>query len=128
MLNGKAGQTEKAFEIIDEIFKITKSINDEDRIQKVMINLTEATQDLKITALESRKLISEFHAGSGDKLNDSMKRLDSILTKIDKGEGTLGALINDPSVHERLKVILGTENHRQSIQSLIRDSIKNDKN
>lgn len=35
-------------------------------------------------------------------LNETNQRLTSILTKIDKGKGTLGKLVNDPSLYTHL--------------------------
>ena len=47
----------------------------------------------------------------GDKLArhllSSVERLDSILTKIDKGEGTIGALVNDPAMYQDLQDLTG---------------------
>lgn len=40
-------------------------------------------------------------------LLSSVERLDSILTKIDKGEGTIGALVNDPRVYRDLQDLTG---------------------
>lgn len=40
-------------------------------------------------------------------LRSAAERLESVLRKIDEGEGTLGALLNDPTVYEDLKLVLG---------------------
>jgi phospholipid/cholesterol/gamma-HCH transport system substrate-binding protein len=127
MLSGKASSAEKAFEIVDEVYKIVKSMNSENRMDRLMSNLVESSTDLKLTASEGRKMMTDLRGSSSDKVQDAIKRLDSILAKIDRGDGSLGALINDPSVHDRLKAMLGTDSHKQAIQSLIRDSIKSDK-
>jgi phospholipid/cholesterol/gamma-HCH transport system substrate-binding protein len=37
-----------------------------------------------------------------DKLNDVVTKLDSILTRADNGEGTLGQLVRNPSVYNNL--------------------------
>ena len=46
-------------------------------------------------------------------------RLDSILTKIDEGEGTLGALVNDPTVYEDIKILVGGARRSALVRSLI---------
>ena len=40
-------------------------------------------------------------------VRSAAERLESIFRKIDEGEGTLGALLNDPTVYEDLKLVLG---------------------
>ncbi|MCG8589916.1 MAG: MlaD family protein [Proteobacteria bacterium] len=47
-------------------------------------------------------------------------RLNSILSKIDQGEGTFGLLLNDPSVYEDLKQLLGGAQRSTVVRSLIR--------
>jgi phospholipid/cholesterol/gamma-HCH transport system substrate-binding protein len=44
--------------------------------------------------------------------------------KLDRGEGTLGALINDPSVHNQLKAMLGGSPRKNHVKSLLRTSIE----
>lgn len=67
-------------------------------------NLAVLTTDLS----KDKGLIHEITRGtSGQKLNSSLTHLDNILKKVDSGEGTLGALMNDPTVYEDIKNILG---------------------
>lgn len=47
-------------------------------------------------------------------------RLNSILAKIDRGEGTLGLLLNDPTLYEELKLLVGGANRSTVVRSLIR--------
>ena len=46
-------------------------------------------------------------------------RLNSILDKIDRGDGTLGLLLNDPTLYEELKVLVGGANRNTIVRSLI---------
>ena len=46
-------------------------------------------------------------------------RLNSILDKIDRGEGTLGLLLNDPTLYEELKVLVGGANRSTVVRTLI---------
>jgi phospholipid/cholesterol/gamma-HCH transport system substrate-binding protein len=48
-----------------------------------------------------------------------------ITTKINSGEGTLGAVINDPTVYEDLKEILGNIKRNRVLRELVRMSISN---
>ena len=63
-------------------------------------------------------------ATSNDRVVKTMNRVDSILEKIDSGQGTLGALINDKSLHVRLKSLLGAGEKQQQVKSIIRSSVE----
>jgi phospholipid/cholesterol/gamma-HCH transport system substrate-binding protein len=47
-------------------------------------------------------------------------RLNSILAKIDRGEGTLGLILNDPTLYEELKLLVGGANRSGVIRTMIR--------
>lgn len=61
-----------------------------------------AEQDLLLEALE---------AGS---------HLNSILTKIDRGEGSIGLMLNDPTLYEEFKLLVGGANRSAVVRALIR--------
>lgn len=46
-------------------------------------------------------------------------RLNSILAKIDRGEGSLGLLLNDPTLYEELKLLVGGANRSTVVRGLI---------
>jgi phospholipid/cholesterol/gamma-HCH transport system substrate-binding protein len=123
IISEKGGEATKIFDIIDEIHRLTKIINADGRSEKIITNLVEASQNFKQTADETKKLVAELRGENPAKVREAVNHLNNVLAKIDKGEGTLGALINDPTLHERLKVIIGADSRKQSIQSLIRNSI-----
>ena len=56
------------------------------------------------------------------RLLDAGARLNSILAKIDTGEGTLGLLLNDPTLYEDLKRLLGGAQRSAVVRTLIRMS------
>jgi phospholipid/cholesterol/gamma-HCH transport system substrate-binding protein len=47
-------------------------------------------------------------------------RLNSILAKVDRGEGTMGLLLNDPSLYEDLKRLIGGAERSRAVRTLIR--------
>ena len=47
-------------------------------------------------------------------------RLNSILAKIDRGEGTFGLLLNDPTLYEELKLLVGGANRSAVVRAMIR--------
>lgn len=58
-------------------------------------------------------------------LGQSAADIKSITGKIKSGEGTLGAVVNDPSVYEDLKEILGNIKRNAVLRNLVRMSISN---
>ena len=123
-LAARGSEATKIFDILEEVKILLKTVNANNRTDKIMTNMTEASQSLKLTADEARKLIAELRGPHPEKWNDSMMKLNNILAKIDKGEGTLGALINDPSLHEQLKNLLGGSSRKKYMKSLIQTSIE----
>jgi phospholipid/cholesterol/gamma-HCH transport system substrate-binding protein len=128
ILSEKSDQAKKVFDIIDELHKVSSALNQEDRFAKMVKNLSEASASMKDLAEESRVMVKELRQSSSPKIKDSLARMDRILEKIDKGEGTLGALINDRSLHESIKGMVGSPDKRKNMRSLIRTSIEKSEN
>lgn len=57
-------------------------------------------------------------------LSQILKSARNVLEKIDKGQGTLGALINDPELYHRLNVLLGRRPNNNYLRELSRKSQK----
>jgi phospholipid/cholesterol/gamma-HCH transport system substrate-binding protein len=70
-------------------------------------------------------------SGSADELmkdlSSAVKSVNNIVKKVERGEGSLGGIINDPTVYEDLKVILGGAKRSKTIKGLIRYTIKKKK-
>lgn len=66
---------------------------------------------------DSRVLLTDLGQAAAD--------IKSLTTKINKGEGSLGAIINDPTVYEDLKEILGNVKRNRVLRELVRFSISN---
>ncbi len=125
VLSKKGNQTEKIFDAFDELYYIAKAINSNDRPNRIVSNIFDITENIKSVSWETRKLLSETRNQHLLRLKESLDHLDSILVKLDQGSGTLGSLINDPAIYERLKVILGMDRRQRSIQSLIQSTVEN---
>ena len=102
------------------------------------VSLDDLIQKLSYTASSLNTIVGK---GAGDlvenlsvasaSLDDLMKELSSIaqsinniVKKVEKGEGSLGGIINDPTVYEDLKVILGGAKRSEAIKGVIRYTIK----
>lgn len=60
-----------------------------------------------------------------DDLARSATSLKNITARVDKGEGSLGAIINDPTAYEDLKTILGNVKRNRLLRELVRLTISN---
>lgn len=52
-------------------------------------------------------------------LRDASARLDSVLRKIDEGQGTLGLLVSDPTLYDDLKLLVGGAQRSVVVRSLV---------
>lgn len=109
IIGEKGKETEKIFEIIAETHVLLKSINEANRVGKIMNNLEAGTSSFKRVA---------------DRADGSFEKLDKILVKIEKGEGTLGALITDSSIHDQIKTMLGGSQRKSHVKTMLRKSIE----
>lgn len=57
-------------------------------------------------------------------LRESMSHLKSIMTKVDNGQGTIGALINDASLYDDVKTLIGGANRSRVLKYFIRKSVE----
>ncbi|MFL5784082.1 MAG: MlaD family protein [Bacteriovoracaceae bacterium] len=84
-------------------------------IQKASANLEVITKELK-----------EAHIGTMVKsVNTSMGSVERIMSRIEKGPGTMNSLIFDDSLHDDLRGLLGGAQRNKVIKYFIRESIKN---
>ncbi|MCM2277277.1 MAG: MlaD family protein [Oligoflexia bacterium] len=73
---------------------------------------------------------------ASDKLNRELdelrlkkisRNLEGILEKINNGQGTLGALVNDPGLYDDAKKLVGEANRNRVLRNLVRQSIRDAK-
>lgn len=119
-------EIEKVFDILNEMHILMKRINGEERSEHVMSNLVESSHGLKDVLDQTKELVLDLRTNMAKNkdMTRSLRHLSSIMEKIDKGEGTLGALVNDPSLHSSLKNIFGGSPRTRHLKSLIRSSIQ----
>ncbi len=132
VLSEKGDRATAVFDILENLQKITQSLLIENRMAKIPAQAELALQQMTITLTEASKLIQDLRGKKDDASTSKMARmvdkLDKIVERIDRGEGTLGALINDSTIHDQLKSLLGGQNSTLQTRSLLRNSIKHQEN
>lgn len=59
-----------------------------------------------------------------DRALQAAARLDDVLEKIDEGQGTLGLLVNDPTLYDDLKVLVGGAQRSLVVRTLVRLAVE----
>ncbi|NCN95701.1 MAG: MCE family protein, partial [Bdellovibrionales bacterium] len=80
-------------DVIEQLNVLLKNLNHENNSQKLIKNLTKGSQS-----------VDQFFATAE---GQTLVRLNSILKKIDEGDGTLGELINDKRIYKKIMGFLG---------------------
>jgi phospholipid/cholesterol/gamma-HCH transport system substrate-binding protein len=94
---------------IEGVSRATRDLDQ--RIAKVSKNLDEAIDAVKGMAQENKGPLKSDIQKIGDVLDDlkeSVRLLRQSLEKIDKGEGTVGKLIQDPELYDKAKTTLAS--------------------
>jgi phospholipid/cholesterol/gamma-HCH transport system substrate-binding protein len=79
---------------------------------------------LNIIADNLVSLTAQLKAGkSGEKISGAVAHMEEILRKVRAGEGSLGALINDPTVYEDIKAMTGGAKRSAVLQYFMRQFI-----
>jgi len=109
LLTSKSSDLESIGELVKELSVLLKNVNANDRSATLMENLALISRNLKtLTGEPSAKA--------------TLKHLESVLSKVDQGKGTLGRLINDPTVHERILDLLGESKRNRFLKPLLQES------
>lgn len=98
-------------EVIRELSVLMKSINEKDRSARLMESLASTSKNLDGLT-------------SNPQLKKSLNHLNNILRKVDEGDGTLGRLINDPALHEKILQLMGDSPRNRYLKPLIQNSIR----
>lgn len=90
--------------------RILKQLEKGNRLDSITINLQKISHDLaQVTQDPEMKSLPKVS-----------KQLQEILSKINNGTGTLGALVNDPSLYDDVRSIVGGANRNRILRNLVR--------
>ncbi|MBF0491313.1 MAG: MCE family protein [Deltaproteobacteria bacterium] len=137
---------EKSFGLLDQVQKIVGNVDgmiQDVKTKKSLVNAllydpkgAQAVSDLAGTIASTQKLIHGFEkenlakkfSASAKNIQSMTQNFSEVSAKIEKGEGSLGGLIADPTVYYDLKTLLGKANRSALIKAVIRHTMsKNEK-
>lgn len=125
MISSQASEIDRVFSILKKLDQILTDVNGEGQVKEMMTGFKDTAGELKLIAKDLRSVTKSFNDNqTGTEISIAAKRLNNVLDKIDKGEGTLGALINDSSLHDSLKRLLGAKSYNNTLKAVIRTSIQ----
>ena len=113
----KSSDLSNVVEVVNELNTLLKNLNQDGRSRVMMDNMITASAQFKALMSDARESLNK------DKMRELIAHMSNIMTKLDKGDGSLGALINDPTLHQRLTSLLGDSPRRQFLKPLIRETI-----
>lgn len=117
LLASKGAEFGQIIEVIKEVRQLFANMNSDGKSAKLMTNLVTTTENLSAFLVEGRETFRLLRT-------ETIAPMASVMKKVDKGQGTLGALINDPSLHNRISGFFGEAPRNKFLKPLIRDSIQ----
>ncbi|MBI4512961.1 MAG: MCE family protein [Gemmatimonadetes bacterium] len=110
-LHGVAAEFRKAAEALHGVLRTNAPLVETmvERLNRSAAGLEQvaAGPDLQAAA-QSLAATSESLRTLAEGLSGSAQRLESILAKVDRGEGSLGQFVNDPGLYEDLRALAGS--------------------
>lgn len=107
---------------------ISKQFQEGGDFKEVMKNLNILIKNLNVLTTDVHKqkgvLNALVYGSGGPKLDASLTSLSQIMKKVENGDGTLGSLINDPTVYEDLKSLLGGAKRSNVLKYFMRSFIE----
>lgn len=117
LIASKGAEFGQIIEVIKEVRTLFANMNSDGKSAKLMSNLVTTTENLSSFLVEGRETFRLLRT-------EAIGPMASVMKKVDKGQGTLGALINDPSLHNRISGFFGEAPRNKFLKPLIRDSIQ----
>jgi phospholipid/cholesterol/gamma-HCH transport system substrate-binding protein len=116
-LSSKGEQFAKITTSIEEMGKLLESLNSGDKPNALMQNMVGGSAEFRGLMTEARETFRVLRT-------ETLPTVNNVLRKVDQGQGSLGALINDPSLHTRLQDLVGAKPRNRYIKEMLRESIQ----
>jgi phospholipid/cholesterol/gamma-HCH transport system substrate-binding protein len=122
-----SGRAEHAVASVDEILSqtdVTGALKNIERAAGELAQITSAVRTGK--GLAHNLIFEEDRSRLNENLTAVSQSLRTAADDLDKGRGTLGALLKDPTIYQDLKIILGNVKRSRMLRSLVRFTIAAD--
>lgn len=100
---------------LDRLLQAFESAN---RSELFFDGMAKTAKNLEITTQRLNEQLDRM------KLADAVNHLSGILQKIDGGQGTLGALVNDPALYDDALALMGGANRNRMMRNIVRKAIR----
>ncbi len=107
--------------VLGSLDRILKSFETDHRSDTFFKNLAQSAKNMTATTEKLNQEMDQL------KLRGAITQLNQILEKINNGTGTIGALINDASLYDDVKTLLGGVNRNRIVRNLVRQTLKEGK-
>lgn len=97
---------------------LTSALAKQNKMENIMKDLAETSSNLKDITHRFKDSNAMVELGA------TMKNLRSVTDKMKNGEGTIGALVNDASLYEDLKNLIGGANRNTVLKFFVRQAVK----
>jgi phospholipid/cholesterol/gamma-HCH transport system substrate-binding protein len=126
MLTSREDGVARVIDLIKEIHVLVATLNQNGHTAQLMANMSDAAIRLKATLVQLDAILGEFRSEipENKRVKQALTSLASILEKVDQGQGTLGQLINDPSLHQNLKSLLGGSARNRYMKDMLRQTLR----
>jgi len=121
LVNSSEKLMEKLNSMAENVDHILSTFNKGNRADQIFQGLAATSKNIGELSGKLNAEISQM------KFKSAMNHLDSILEKVDHGQGSVGALINDPGLYDDAKALVGQLNRNRIVRNLIRQTIKDNK-
>lgn len=115
--------------ILVKLDSVMTKIDDGQMLVSTITNLNRAASNMEAVTAELKQarmsqMVSNVNASMAN-MSRATASIDRVMTRVEKGPGTLNSLIYDDSVHDDLRALLGGAQRNKVIKYFIRESIKN---
>lgn len=118
VITERGAEFEMAFDVLRETKILMESINREQRIVSILKNLDQTSHKAEVVVDQLSKIAMD------GKIQDSLLKVNSLISKIESGEGTLGSLIHDPELYNQLREFMGGAPRKQHLKKIMRQAVE----
>lgn len=115
--------------ILVKLDSVMTKIDDGQMLVSTIANLNRAASNMEAVTKELKEarmsqMVTNVNSSMAN-MSRATASIDRVMTRIEKGPGTLNSLIYDDAVHDDLRALLGGAQRNKVIKYFIRESIKN---